>query len=101
MTTHSLTKHLCIFTGKYPLPPGPFGSVLSEVVFKCKQIYLQFQPGLDLGKLPKGIMASHRLPVEVLPPPQSAYDWQRFKGGLRYIGCLFVCVLGWYPLLRK
>ena len=76
--------------GKYPLPPGPFGSLYSKVVFKCKQIYLQFWPGLDLGKLPKGIMARQGLPVKVLPPPQLAYDWHRFKGGLRYKGCLFV-----------
>ena len=100
-TTHTLIKHLCIFTGKYPLPPGPFGSLLSEVVSKCKQIYLQFRPGLDLGKLPKGIMASQGLPVEVLSPPQAAYDWQRFNDTLRYIGCLFVCVVGWNPPLRN
>ena len=39
--------------------------------------------------------------MEVLPPPQSAFDWQRFKSGLRYKGRLFVRVVGWYALLRE
>ena len=54
---HILSSNTYVFSRvNGPLPPGTFGSILSMVVFKCKQIYLQYRPGLDLGKLPKGIL---------------------------------------------